>query len=136
MYLFLIIFFISLGGIVFMIGKKLVFTDIKQNEYSDESMLKALDLDEVKLLALKKAKRFGFIVLVVFLRYSIICSHFIKKQYKEIKSKIKHAINNYLLHKDKKLEEKEVSNFLKMVSDYKHRIRQIKHRIKEEEGIE
>jgi peroxiredoxin len=118
-----------------MIGRKLVLTNIKKNEFTEKFVFEPFDLDELKHISIKKLKRYGFIVLVITLRISIKSSHSFKNLYKKIKNKTITTIDKNLFNKNKKHEEKEVSNFLKMVSDYKHRIRQIKHKIKEEEGI-
>jgi hypothetical protein len=119
-----------------MIGKKLIFADIKKGEYTEKFILETFDLSEIKHLATKNIKKYGFIALVITLRFSIKSSHFLKSGYVETKNKIRNSIKNYLAHREKEHKEKEVSNFLKMVSDYKQKIRKIKHKIKEEEGIE
>ncbi|MEK7572629.1 MAG: hypothetical protein AAB493_02105 [Patescibacteria group bacterium] len=136
MYFFLILFFISLSGIVLMIGKKLIFADIKKGEDAEKFILETFNLDEIKHIAISNVKKYGFIALVIILRFSIKSSHFLKSGYGEIKNKMRSVIKNYLTHKEKEPKEKEASNFLKMVLDYKNKIRKIKHKIKEEEGIE
>jgi hypothetical protein len=119
-----------------MIGKKLVFIDLERNDFTGKYILETFNLNELRYTATKNAKKYGFIILITTLRISIKSSHILKNGYKKTKDKINTSIDNYLARKNKGAKEKEVSSFLKMVSDYKHRIRQIKHRIKEEEGIE
>ena len=136
MYFFLILFSISLLGIIVMIGQKLLFANIKNNSSLDKIFeAENFDIEEIKHATIKSVKRYGFIGLVIILRFSIKFSFLIKNFYRKVVNKIKSIINIYFNNTKEENKEKEVSNFLKMVSDYKHKIRQIKHRIKEEEGI-
>ncbi|MEI6581120.1 MAG: hypothetical protein WCO07_03045 [bacterium] len=135
MYFSLILFFISLAGIIIMIGRKLVFIKDTEVKHNERFMLEVLDLDGIKHITVKNIKKYGFVALVTTLRFSIKSSHFLKNGVRETKNKMKHFVEKRLMRKEKESKEKQVSSFLKMVSDYKHRIREIKHKIKEEEGI-
>jgi RAB protein geranylgeranyltransferase component A len=60
----------------------------------------------------------------------------LKRNYKAIKTKLVNRINKSKNNIAGELPEKrEVSKFLKMVSEYKHKIKKIKHQILEEENI-
>ena len=50
------------------------------------------------------------------------------------KNKIKHLTRKHITHQEEKIKEaKEVSGFLKKISEYKHKIRKIKNKVIEEE---
>jgi len=119
-----------------MIGKKLVFAEIKGSEETREFIQDNFDIDNIKHIAVKNTKKYGFRMLVTILRFSIKSSYVLKNKYKKLKTIIRYIINNYFRHKEKEVKEKEVSSFLKKVSEYKYKIREIKDKIKEEEGIE
>ena len=137
MYFFLILFFISLCGIILMIGRKMMFVNFKEVTHLGKFKLEPISLNEIKIVTIKKAKKYGYIILIITLRASIKTSHFVKSNYGKAKTKIKSRINNSkLIHRNKEHKEKEVSHFLKMISDYKRRVKYIKHKIREEEGLE
>jgi acetyl-CoA carboxylase beta subunit len=118
-----------------MIGRKLSFIDIsRQKNIENIFKNKEIDLNKIKIITIKNTKKIGLVILVLTLRFSIKTSYLIKNGYKITKNKINIIIDKNLQKKENK--EKEVSNFLKMVSGYKDRIRKIRHKIKEEEGIE
>ena len=119
-----------------MLGRKLMFTNFEEIQHLSKFTIEPINLDEVKFIVIKKAKKYGYIILITTLRVSIKSSHLVKNSYGKVKAKVRNKINKHLSHKERIHKEKEVSSFLKMVSDYKRKIRQIKHRIKEEEGIE
>src|SRR3989344_4107706 len=85
---------------------------------------------EIKHITIKNIKKYGHVSLVETLRLYIKSSNFLKNKYEEIKMKNMEYRNR--LASD--LPEKQVSKFLKMISDYKHKIREIKHKIHEEEN--
>jgi len=116
-----------------MIGRKLMLID--SNQYIEEITLEYFDLNGLKHTTTKHMKKYGFLLLITTLRFSIKSKHLLKNKLNETKGKLKNFVNN-LSKKHTDPQEKEVSSFLRMVSDYKHKIREIKHKIKEEEGIE
>ena len=133
---FLILFFLSLCGIIFMIGSKLILLQEAQFGIKQNLSIKIPDAEEIKYHVVKHTKRYGFILLVIILRFTILTSHFLKNKFKELKDKIINLIKKYTVHEHNiDSQPREVSGFLKTVSDYKHKIRKIKHRIKQEEGI-
>ena len=124
----LIIFFISLAGISVMIGRKLILLKRGQIQSTEKISFEIPNSEEIKYFAVKNTKRYGHLTLVLILRFSIQSSNFLKRKHKEIKIKIENIINRYFPQK-----EKEVSKFLKMVSDYKNKITKIRNKIIEEE---
>ena len=95
------------------------------------------DLRKIKYLTLKGIKRFSYVILFVTLKFFIKSSNFIKTRsmilIEELKNKLRKSNGNSL---DETIEKKEVSKYLKVISEYRQKIRQMKHKIKEEEGIE
>ena len=137
--IFLILFFGSLTGIIFMIAKKLLF--LKQEEepssYEESFFIEVLDLEKLKHLSIKNLKIGGHALVWATLRTYIISLNFMNKKRKEIGKKIKEKIHKYKKHhQDNSTEKKEPSKYLKMISEYQQKIKRLKHRIKEEEGIE
>ena len=132
MYFLLILFFGSLLGITFMIGRKLLLIQNGQITYEDnntEEFLRAQHLEELKHATLKAIKKHSYNGLVMTIRFYFRSVNFFKNKYQEVKIKIK----SIHIKKLSDTEKKEVSKFLKLISEYKHKIREIKHRIKEEE---
>lgn len=136
MYIFLILFFASLAGIIFMIGRKLISPEIGEIQGDIENPLsQVFDSREIKRSFIRNAKRTEHVILFVIIRFYVLSSNFLKKKIK----KVLEALKNRRVRKNKlsgnPVEKREASNFLKLISDYKSKIRKIKHRIKEEEGI-
>ena len=131
MYLLLILFFGSLLGISFMIGKKVWMLQDGQIFHKDETLLKTSHLEELKHLAVKNIKKYGYIGLVAGIRFYIRSTNPLKNKYKEVKIKIKN-IHSKKLNTGKE-DKQEISKFLKNILEYKHKIREIKHKITEEE---
>jgi hypothetical protein len=95
------------------------------------------DLQKIKHVAKKNAKKVGYISLFLILKFFIKSSNLIKTKskilIKELKKKFRKNKENYA---DELIEKKEVSKYLKVISEYKDKIRKMKDVIKEEEGIE
>ncbi|MFH1608612.1 MAG: hypothetical protein ABH951_01170 [Patescibacteria group bacterium] len=142
MAIILTLFFLSLSGIIYMIGNKLIILQKEGNQVIIEKpVIKIPDLQEFKHLFIKNSRKYGFILLVLIIRFSVISSHFIKRKSKEIGKILIEKIKKITTKKrsegeEKEVEQKEVSNFLRKMSDYKNKIKKIKDKIKEEEGIE
>jgi hypothetical protein len=130
MYFLLILFFGSLLGITFMIGRKLLVLQNGQMTYKEsaETFLEAQHLERLKHAAIKTIKKHSYNGLVLIIRLYFRGTNLLRKKYQAIKIKIKN-----IRSKNKNDEKKEVSKFLKMISEYKQKIRVIKHKIKEEE---
>lgn len=135
MYFFLILFFLSLFGIVFMIGKKLMQVNTGNTVLLEEISIEAIDLDKVKHKTVKHAKKYGLLILVITLRFTVKTSFFFRKGWYIVKEKTFTFINK-ITSKSRETKGREVSSFLQKVSDYKNKIRELRDQIKEEEGIE
>ena len=133
MYILLILFFVSLIGITFMIGRKFLMLQNGQILNREEIIFGAPLIEEWKILTIKNIKKHGYIGLVATIRFYVRSTNTLKNKYQEVKVKVKNLhsknTNGELAGK------REVSKFLKMISEYKHKIREIKHKIKEEENI-
>jgi len=133
-YFLLILFFGSLFGITFMIGRKLIvlqngqlFTRRENTSYKIEN------LEEWRSLIVQNIKSYSYKGLVGTIRLYVRLANFLNRKYQEIKIKLKER-------QEKKLSENgnekvEPNKFLKMISEYKRKIRKIKHQIKEEENL-
>jgi hypothetical protein len=137
MYLPLILFFLSLAGIIIMVWRELVLVKNGQVAITHHVHPFVPDLQKIKYLTSKGTKKLSYITLFVTLKIFIKSSNFIKiksKMFiKKLKDKFKKSNDNSL---GETTEKKEVSKYLKIISEYQQKIRKIKHRIKEEEGIE
>lgn len=134
MYILLILFFVSLLGITFMIGRKLLMLQsgkIEMVNQGEEVFGTPYFLEEWKHSTIKNTKRYGYIALVETIRFYFRLNNFLKSKYQEIKAKAKGLYEKRQSIED--IEKREVSKFLKMVSEYKSKIRKIKDRVKEEE---
>jgi hypothetical protein len=134
MYFLLILFFGSLVGITFMIGKKLAILQNGQISHREETISKEAFLEEWKYNALKNIRKYSYFGLVASVRFYLHFSNFLKIKYQVVKTKIKNNLGKK--SNENKMEKREASNFLKMISEYKYKIRKIKYQIKkEEEGL-
>jgi hypothetical protein len=137
MYLPLILFSLSLLGIIIMIWRELVLVRSGQVAMAQHAHPFVPELQKIKHLTFKGVKRFGYVMLFVTLRFFIKSSNFTKTTSKivleEIKNKLRKNKNNRM---DEINTKKEISGYLKVISDYRQKIRKMKHKIKEEEGIE
>ncbi len=130
----LILFFISLAGIIFMIWRRIVKKEemVDEEEAPNDAILDIPYVDEIKYMTVKKIKEYGYVVLLSSIRMSMKSTHAVKKASKEVAEIVK----NSLLKGSKESEDpKEVSKFLQLVTDYKHKIKKIKRKIREEEGL-
>jgi hypothetical protein len=131
MYFLFALFFGSLLGIIFMIGRKLAMIQNGEVQISEETFLKVPYFEEWKYVTIKNIRKHSYNVLVATVRFYIRSSSYLKNKYLEVKIKI---VDIYKRNSDGDSGEKrEVSKFLKLISEYKHKIRKIKHKIKEEE---
>ncbi|OGI79494.1 hypothetical protein A3F19_02135 [Candidatus Nomurabacteria bacterium RIFCSPHIGHO2_12_FULL_37_29] len=133
MSILLILFFTSFFGIIIMIGRKLVLLQNGQTLERKEISFKIPHLEKIKHLTVKNMKKYGHMSLVTTLRFYVRSMNLLKNKYEETKIKIK----NFNTRKDSNgngAEKVEVSKFLKMISEYKHKIRAIKQKIHEEEN--
>ncbi|MFA6524336.1 MAG: hypothetical protein WC264_03120 [Candidatus Paceibacterota bacterium] len=117
-----------------MIGKKLILLKNGKIEYTERVLFNIPNLDEIKNVTAKNSKRYGYIILIEVIRFYIKTSILLKYIYTITKKKIIKIYHKYFPHKVKENKEKEVSKFLRMVSDYKNKIKNIKDKIVEEEN--
>lgn len=129
MYFLLILFFSSLFGITFMIGRKLIMLPNLQISNKEDIVFKTHYIEELKYVTIKNIKKHSYNILVSAIRLYIRSLDFTKRKYKNIKNSFIEKINNNSSNK------KEISKFLKVVSYYKYKIREIKDRVKEEENL-
>jgi len=130
MYPLLILSSLSLLGIITMVGRKLALIRNGYTVKISHFHPFVLDLEKIKYLTFKNTKKFGYKSLFASVKFFVKFSNFIK-----IKSKVfmrKFQNNNSL---DKVANKKEVSKYLKIISEYRYKIREMKDKIKEEEGI-
>ena len=132
MYLLLILFFGSLVGIIFMIGRRLAMLQNGEMLYRDETLDDSY-LEEWKHSTVRSFKKYSYIGLVATVRFYVHLSDFLKKRYGIMKIKIKNMHSKKLNVGE--IEKIEVSKFLKMISEYKYKIRKIRRQIKEEEDL-
>ena len=133
MSILLILFFTSFFGIIIMIGRKLVLLQNGQTLEREEVSFKIPHLEKIKHLTVKNMRKYGHMSLVTTLRFYVRSMNLLKNKYEETKIRIK----NFNTRKDSNgngAEKVEVSKFLKMISEYKHKIRAIKQKIHEEEN--
>lgn len=131
MYFLLILFFGSLLGISFMIGRKLLLLQNGKMLRLEETPFGPTLFEEWKRSAARNVKKHGYVVLVFIIRLHIRSSRTLKAKYLETKEKLKEILSRKL--KKQQEEQREVSGFLKMISEYKEKIREIGHQIREEE---
>lgn len=126
----LILFFISLFGIAFMISKRVKLIRNGYIEVSDEISLLP-NTKEIKIIITKNVKQYGFLVITIILRASIRSYFTVKKETIEMFRKIQ---NKFIKHNTNNInKQKEVSSFLKGISEYKRKISHLKNKIIEEE---
>lgn len=134
MKIFLILFFVSLVGIVFMIWRKMKKSEevLIEEEILNDDLSEIPYMDEIKYVTVKKMKEYGYVVLLSSIRMSMKSSHIVKKASKEVAQIVKKTI----LKKNPESEDpQEVSKFLQLVGDYKRKLKKIKKKIREEEGL-
>lgn len=134
MAIILILFFLSLAGVIFMIGNKLILLKEGQLVAQENFPIEIPNLQEAKYIAIKHVKKHSYIILVESIRFSIKSSNFLKRMSKKIKDKINNIFRKHILKKaEEEIKTKEVSGFLKMISEYKQKIRKIKDKVIKEE---
>lgn len=129
----LILFFVSLLGISFMVGRKVKLLRRGALEVSGEFPWRVPETHEVRRITVRSLKRYGYVILVISIRSYIKSSDFIKEKYGKLKYRIISNIDKRMNKGVVSEEAKEPSKFLKMVSEYKNKVKEIKDRIREQE---
>ena len=130
----LILFLTSLFGITFMIGRKLVLVRSGEVIKIAHPHPFTPEIQKIKKLTSKGFKRLAYILLFIILRFFIKSSNFVKTKSKMLMQKLIDRIQKR--NKSSGGQKKEVSKYLKTISEYRQRIRKMKNMIKKEEGIE
>ncbi len=133
-YFLLILFFGSLVGITFMVGRKFLLIqdgqtlNINKNEVFSETKY----LEELKHATIKNTKKHGYLLLVITIRTYFRTANLLKSKYEKTKNKVRELYQKRKkqIHTEKIGE----NSFLKMISEYKHKIRKIKQQVEEEEN--
>ncbi|MFZ2205180.1 MAG: hypothetical protein WAV23_01150 [Minisyncoccia bacterium] len=131
MQIVLILFFVSLAGIALMIGRKLIIPKDELVEPLNDFFFEIPDSKDVRIIAVKNLKRYGFIALVITIRLYVRTLNLIKDKGNKLYNKAHKIITRNKFEKSNG--HKEVSKFLRKVSEYKQKISKIKHQIVEEE---
>ena len=92
-YFILILFFASLLGIFFMIGRKLALQD-GQFLNEEENISRVAYWEEWKYLTVRNLKKYSYKSLVATIRFYVKSSAYVKNKYQELKSKIKSLRGN------------------------------------------
>ena len=135
MVIILILFFASLLAIIVMLGRQIILLrrgEVRTNEGGVHPFVP--EVLKVKYLAETEGKRYGFLLLVALLRTYFRVASSLKTSYQNTRVKIKTAIEKKMGKSGEGETTREVSGFLRMVGEYKHRLRSLKHKIKEEEN--
>ncbi len=119
-----------------MIWRELVLVRNGQVAKAQHSHPFALDLQKIRHLTLKNTKKFGYTAVFEIMRFFIKSSNFLKVKSIILLKELKNRLKNKNGSLDEIIEKKEVSKYLKVISEYQQKIREMKNRIKEEEGIE
>ena len=112
MYLLFILFFISLAGIMVMIGRKLA--PIRKGEIAIEENYAhpfIPDIQKIKEITHINIKKYGHVTLVTSLRFYIRGTKILRNKYEEAKIKIKRLGKESHINSEKK----EISKFLKII---------------------
>jgi hypothetical protein len=122
-----------------MIGRKLAMLGNvnMDTEHHEDTMLISgvVDFDKIKNTTLEGLKKFEHDLIWVILRTYLVTKNILKRTRKELAGKIKARLHRH--HSENEIaDRKEVSGYIKIISDYRQKIKHIKHKIKEEEGIE
>ncbi len=118
-----------------MLGRKLVLAQNQpqKNLRPEDLHFEIPHLEEIKKTTGKNLKKYGYVALVLSLRFYIKSMNVLKEQYQELDKKIAQMRKKNMPGLDIQKQEKKVSGFLEMISEYKHKIRRIKHQIAREE---
>jgi hypothetical protein len=132
MSLLFILFILSLLSISIMIGRKLVLLRNGELMGREEIIIDVPVIEEIKLATGRTIRKVGYVSLVTGIRVYFRSANYLKARYEDTKEKIT-ELRNRNKTEEELADQKEISKFLKVISEYKHKIRTIKHKIREEE---
>jgi hypothetical protein len=128
----LITFFVSLLGIIFMVGRKLLLIQSGIIVNAEDQHTFVPDVETIKEVFTSNAKKHSYAALVVLIRLYVQFSNLLKRSLSKTKSLLVRKFSKKASPEDMP-EKQEVSKFLKLVSAYKLKIRKIKRKIVVEE---
>ena len=85
-----------------MVMRRVVLQKDINTQEDTELILDVPDLEEIKVITIRKFKIYGYIVLVSSLRIYVKSSHLFKNKYSEVKDTVKNLHNKYV-RKNKKV---------------------------------
>jgi hypothetical protein len=116
-----------------MLGRKVSLMRSGQLVQHERYASELSHLDEWKHISLKNLQKYSYAGLVGTIRIYVRSVNFLKNKKEDLKTKLKERRERKLQAKGVK--EVKPNNFLKMISEYKHKVGKIKHQIKEEENL-
>ncbi|MDP9249479.1 MAG: hypothetical protein M3M85_03160 [bacterium] len=128
---FIVLFFVSLSGIVFMVGKKLrllISGQISPDQYAPWEMP---SFEEIQNDVGKMLKSLGYFLLVEIIRVYLHFVKFLKNTYKSLKTKLEERRRR----RGTEPSTKTPNRFLRAMALYKRKLGKIKKEIKEEENL-
>ena len=128
MNLFIVLFFVSLLGIIIMLGRKLRVLGNGQAFPTEQAALPSLRFEETRGFILKIVKRLGYFLLVESIRVYVKLADAVKKTWMKLRARFEKIATP-----GSESAIKPPSKFLKTIADYKRKVRKIKEQVKEEE---
>ena len=132
MYFFLILFFGSLLGIIFMLARKLRVLGNGQVVPAENMLFEAPHLEEINAISVKIIKKLGYFLLVETIRLYVRFAEFLRNKYRLLKIKIKNKLKKTETEGPGKIRIiiKEPNKFLRVIAEYKGKLRKIKANLK------
>ena len=129
---FIVLFFLSLLGIIFMVGKKLRLILNGQMPPVEQVPFEVPCFEELEKSSGKMMRRLGYFLLVETIRAYVRLIQFLKNTYEKAEKKLAERLNK---NGAVPSTPKEPNRFLNTVALYKRKIGEIKDEIKEEENL-
>src|SRR4029079_1977071 len=115
MYVFLVLFFLSLSSIVFMVGRKLALVKNGQGLIPSHEHPFVPDLLKLKYFTIANARKAEHAALVAALRFYVRSLNMAKSQYRQLRTKIAEVKNRSKNIDGQMVASGEVSKFLRMI---------------------
>jgi hypothetical protein len=132
MYTLLILFLVSLLGIMVMIGRKHLLIQ-KGVVFEEKGWTPDPEyFEDLKVKTMKKLGRLGFILLVILVRVYVKVSDVLKEEYRRSLEKVRNVQFKSSDDGAIKIKVQKENKILKMASQYKKKIRRIKDRVRKE----
>lgn len=131
MYFLIVLFFVSLSGIIFMVGRKLRLIE-SGRAVPAQASFQMPRMDELEKYAGLIARRLGYFLLVEIIRAYLRLRQLLKKTYVDLKTKL----DTWRRERGTEIPvSKEPNRFLRAAAEYKKKISKIRDEIKEEENL-